>query len=375
MKSLDSPDARASCPMLPFEQRKGEGWLVSKRVSARLGTAVALGSLLALAAGCGPRHEASGARAQATVPPAPVRVQPVVTSDLASHEEVVGTVRARVRATLEAKISGRIAEMPVRLGQKVEAGQLVARLEAAEVRARLEQAEAALQQTERELKRVKSLYEQQATTRAEYENAESRFLVAKGTLEEARAMLAYVEVRAPFQGVVTRKWADVGDLAAPGKPLVNLEDPQHLQVEADIPEALAGRIGLGAKLAIRADGVPNNLVGTVEEIAPVADSLSRTVQVKLDLPAGAPVRPGQFARLLAPVGETKTLSVPASAVVRRGQLELVFVVTTNTAQLHLVKTGRHTSDAVEIVSGLDAGDSVVVEGAQRLVDGQPVTLQ
>lgn len=340
-----------------------------------LRSAVGIACALILVTGCGAKHESAKSHSAEALPPAAVRVQAVTDQRLMSHEEVVGTVRARLRATLEAKISGRISEMPVRLGQKVEAGALVARLEAAEVQARLEHAQAGLQLAEREWNRIKSLFEQQATTRADYESAESRLLLAKAALEEARAMLGYVEVRAPFAGVVTRKWADLGDLAAPGKPLISLEDPSQIQVEADLPEALTGRVPLGSKLTVQADGIAQGVTGTVQEIAPTADPLSRTVQVKLDLPAGAPVRPGQFVRLLAPVGESRSLSVPESALVRRGQLELVFVVVTNTARLHLVKTGREASGSIEIVSGLDAGDSVVVEGAQRLLDGQPVTLQ
>lgn len=340
----------------------------------RNGGAIALVSALGLLAGCGTKHQP--AQSQAThLAPAPVRVQTVETNRLVSHEEVVGTVRSRLRATIEAKLSGRISDMPVRLGQPVKAGSLVARLEAAEVQARLEQAQAGLQQAEREWKRVSSLFEQQATTRAEYEKAESRHLVAKAGLAEAQAMLSYVEVHAPFDGVVTRKWADVGDLAAPGKPLITLEDPRALQLEADVPEAIADRIQGDARLSIRPDGVREPLTGTVNEMAPSADPLSRTVQVKLDLPAGAPVRPGQFARLQVPIGESRSLGVPESAVLRRGQLELVFVVVTNSARLHLVKTGRQNGGIVEILSGVDPGDSVVVEGARSLVDGQPVTIQ
>ena len=129
---------------------------------------------------------------------------------------MVGTVRAKLRATLEAKLSGRIDKMPVLLGQTVKAGQLVAHLDAAEIKARLEQAEAGLQQAERDWKRTSALFDQQAATRSDYDAAESRYQVAKAALAEAQAMMGYVEVLAPFDGVVTKKWADAGDLAAPG---------------------------------------------------------------------------------------------------------------------------------------------------------------
>ncbi len=188
-------------------------------------------------------------------------------------------------------------------------------------------------------------------------------------------MLAYVEVKAPFDGVVTRKVADVGDLAAPGKPLVEVEDPTRLQMEADVPEAIAGRIRTAARMAVRTGEAGAELTATVAEIAPNADPLSRTFRVKLDLPNDQGLMSGQFARLGVPVGETSSMRVPASAVVQRGQMEIVFAVENQRARLHLVKTGRQLQGETEILSGLDSGDSVIVDNANQLVDGQPVTTQ
>jgi RND family efflux transporter MFP subunit len=281
-------------------------------------------------------------------------------------------MRAKLHATLEAKLSGRIDKLPVVLGQRVKAGELVARLDAAEINARLEQAQASLEQAERDWKRVSVLFEQQAATRAEYDAAQSRQLVAKGAAAEAKAMMSYVEVVAPFDGVVTKKWADLGDLAAPGKPLISIEDPSALQLEADVPQTIASRVQRDARLAARVDGVAGELTGTVSEIAPSADPVSRTFRVKVDLATQPGLSSGQFARLLVPVGENSSLRVPVSAIVERGQLEIAFVVENQHAQLHLVKTGKRIGDEVEILSGLHAGDTVVIDGAAQLTDGQPV---
>jgi membrane fusion protein, multidrug efflux system len=341
----------------------------------RVNGLVALVAALSLLTGCGQKHEVASLKSAPILSVIPVRVIKAESKKLTSHEEVVGTVRAKLHATIEAKLSGRIDQMPVRLGQKVKAGQLIASLNAAEIQARLEHAQAALQQAEREWNRAKALFDQQAATRSEYDAADSRYLLAKAGLAEARAMLGYVEIHAPFDSVVTRKWVDVGDLASPGKALVELEDPAVLQLEADIPETIANRVQLDAHLAILVEGITNGLTGTVSEIAPTVDSTSRTLRVKLDLPDASPVRSGQFARLVVPVGESNSIRVPASAVLQRGQLEVAFAVTNQTAQLHLVKTGRRVGNEVEIISGLDAGDQVVIEGAAQLVDNQPVKIQ
>jgi RND family efflux transporter MFP subunit len=332
---------------------------------------LALPAGLLLLAGCGKTHERNRA-AQPESPLVQVRTQTVESKPLATFEQVVGTVRAKLRATIEARTSGRITDLPIVLGQKVKAGELLARLNAPEIKARLDQAEANLQQADRDSKRVSSLFNQQAASRADYEAADSRYLVAKGLMAEARALMGFVEILAPFDGVVTRKWVDIGDQAALGKPLVDIEDPSRLQLEADVPEAIASRIKQDARMTIRVEQNPGDLSGTMAEIAPIADPTSRTFRVKLDVPATPGMMSGQFARLLVPIGEKTSMHVPASAVVRRGQMEILFVAENQHARLHLVKTGRRVNDETEILSGLDSGDSVVVDNPQQLVDGQPL---
>lgn len=326
---------------------------------------------MALLVGCGKAHQGRTA-ARPEPPTIQVRTQTVEAKPLATFENVVGTVQAKLRATIEAKTSGRITDMPVVLGQKIKARELLARLDAPEIKARLDQAEASLQQAERDAKRVSSLFNEQAATRAEYEAADSRYRVARGVVAEARAMMGYVEIRAPFDGVVTRKWVDVGDQAAPGKPLMDIEDPSQLQLEADVPEAIASRITPDARMTIRVGQSTNDLSGTLAEIAPIADPTSRTFRVKLDVPARPGLMSGQFAKLIVPVGENTSVCAPTSAVVQRGQTEILFVVENQHACLRLVKTGRRVNEETEILSGLDSGDLVVVEDPRQLVDGQPL---
>ena len=328
-------------------------------------------AILPLLASCG-RKSVGRLDPGRELPAATVHTQTAESKKQISCEEVVGTVRAKLRATLEAKLSGRVLNLPVVLGQNVHAGELVARLDAAEIKARLTQAEAGLQQAERDWKRVSALFAQQATTQSEYDAADSRLQVARAAVAEAQAMMGYVEVLAPFDGVVTKKWVDVGDLATPGKPLADLEDPSALLLEADVPEALAAKVQRDSRLNVRLDSPPNELVGTVSEIAPAADPGSHTFRVKVALPAAPGLKSGQFARLLVPVGESSSVRVPVSALVVRGQLEMVFVADKKRAQLRLVKTGKRLGDEIEILAGLDPGDAVIVTGAALLTDGQPV---
>lgn len=333
-----------------------------------------IGLIAALAvASCGRKPDERTA-ATPELPPASVRVEMASSKTTRLTEEVVGTVRARLRAALEAKVSGRISEMPIQLGQRVQAGQIMARLDAPEIKARLDQAEARLEEAEREWRRVSALYQRQAATRAEYDGAESRQRAAAAGAGEARAMLGYVEIVAPFDGAITRKLADVGDLAGPGKLLLELEDPARLRLEAEIPESLVARVQPGALLAVRWGDGGDEITARVAELAPWADPTTRTVRAQLDLPEDSSLLSGQFARLLVPVGERVALSVPAEAVVRRGQMEIVFAVKEQRARLHLVKTGRRENGEIEILSGLAPGAAVVIENADQLADGQAVRL-
>ena len=199
--------------------------------------------------------------------------------------------------------------------------------------------------------------------------------MADAAVTEAETLLGYTKVTAPFDGVITRKHADVGDLAAPGKPLLDMEDSRTLRLEADVPEAVVGKLTLGDKLPVRIAALETELEGVVSEIAPAADPGSRTFLVKLDLPVTPGLRAGQFGRVAMPVGETSALRVPASAVVQRGQMELVFVVSEGKAQLRIVKTGKRIGDEVELVSGVEAGEKIVIENASGLVDGQPLQVR
>jgi RND family efflux transporter MFP subunit len=330
------------------------------------------GLLAGLPAGCG--HSPPSV-ASPPLPPAAVRLQRVESRQRPATEEVVGTVRARLRSVIEAKVSGKIEKMLVVPGQQVNAGELLAELDAREIQARADQARAVRQQAEADWKRLGALWEQKILSQAEYDSAQSKFRIADASALEADTLMGYTKVSAPFAGVITRKHTDVGDLASPGKPLLEMEDARTLRLEADVPEAVVDRIKLGDKLPVRIAALETEREGVVSEIAPAADPNSRTFLVKLDLPSTPGLRAGQFGRVSMPVGETAALRVPAAAVVQRGQMELVFVANNGKAQLRLVKTGKQVGQEFEVVSGLSAGEAVVVEGAGQLVDGQALSIQ
>jgi len=323
-------------------------------------------------AGCGRK---SGGASTGSSPPVAVSAQVAESKNRVATEEDIGTVRAKLHAVIEAKVSGKIETMLVVPGQEVTNGELLATIDAREIQAQYDQTLALRQQAESDLKRATDLFQQNILSPSEFDAAKSKFHVADAAAAAAKTLLSYTKVTAPFDGVITRKDADVGDLAVPGKALLEMEDARHLRLEADVPEALVGNVRLGDTLPVRISALDTNLEGVVTEIAPSADSNSRTFVVKLDLPSVSGLHAGQFGRVAVPTGKISALRVPASAVVQRGELELLFVVANHRAQLRVVKTGAQVGSEVEIVSGLDSGETVVTSSADDLVDGQPVVVK
>lgn len=349
----------------------------SKRAGlGRVGGVLAGILLLGFGAGCHREAAEGGAASGRSLPTAEVRAVVVSAGKRWSVEEVVGTVRARKRSVVEAKVSGRIASMAAVPGRSVKAGELLLELDAQEIAARIEQARAVLEQAEREWVRFESLFKQEAVTRAEFDAVEARRRVAKAAVSEAETLGGYTRVTAPFDGVVVRKLAEVGDLAGPGRGLLEIEDPASVRLEADVPLQLVDRVKLGDRLEVTVVGATERgMKAEISEIEPTADAASRTFRMKLDLPPDSGARAGAFGRVAVPVAESDVLRVPAGAVRVRGQMEMVFVVGEGVARLRLVKTGKVGEGEVEVVSGLDPGERVVVEGPATLMDGQPVAVR
>lgn len=327
--------------------------------------------LLATLVACS--RQASPPTAEA-LPTAAVRVVRVDPGTHHAREEIVGTVRAKLRASIEARLSGRIERFHAVPGKAVEPGDLLVELDAREPQARVQQASALRDQAAQDLARFQALLDQEAVTRAEFDNLQARYTVARAAVTEAETMLDHTRIIAPFRGIVTRKLADVGDLAHPGRPLLELEDPDHLRFEAHVPESLFRQIKRDAQFSVRITALDLTLTGVVTEIDPVADPASRTSLIKLDLPITPGLRSGQFGRLLVSTADRAALRVPASAVVQRGQLELLFVIQDDRAHLRLVRTGKRWDQEVELVSGIQAGETIVIAGAETLHDGQAVSV-
>ncbi|MCC6898119.1 MAG: efflux RND transporter periplasmic adaptor subunit [Polyangiaceae bacterium] len=335
-------------------------------------TRLAFLAALPLLAAC---HREPPPPAQSTLAKTPVSVAAARRADSSVVQEVVGTVRPKVSSSIAPNVMGTVKKIEVTLGSRVRAGDVLVRLRAGEIDAKARQTAAVLDQAKIELARAKSLEQRGVISKSELDATTSRFRVADASHGEARVMQGYTAIRAPFAGVVTAKLAEAGDQALPGRPLLILEDPTALRLEASVPEVMAAGLRAGQKLAVRLDGSSGDLEGTVAEISPSAEASSRTVLVKLDLPQSPGLRAGMFGRVRLTTGERRALEVPAAALVQRGQLEMVFVAQADKAALRLVRSGRTRGGSVEISSGLDEAERVVVSHPSQLSDGQPIEVR
>ncbi len=298
--------------------------------------------------------------------------------------ETTGTVRADRTAVVAARIMGVIARLPVREGDRVQAGQTLAVLDSQELAHRVRGAEMALAAAKEHQaladatwKRYRSLYEEKALTTQEMDQiaaqkkvAESEVERARAGAEEARTYEAFTVLKAPFGGVITSRAVSEGGLVGPGQPLLTLEDSASLYVEAFVDEGRLGQLRKGQTLQVFFDPSRAPVAGKIREIVPAVDPRSRTFAVKVAV-AAAGHQSGRCARLVFAVGRKEALFVPTGSVVARGQLTGVYTVAPDgTLAYRLVKTGRGGTDGrTEILSGLRPGETFVVAGLERAVDG------
>jgi len=344
----------------------------SARLASRaLQALLALGALAALA---NPR-----APAPADAPPAlaSAAVAAQAASGSTAFEGVVEAVR---QTTVSAQVSGAMIALAVRAGDTVHAGQVLARIDAraadqtaAAAAAQARAARAAMEEAARDLERQQRLLAVGFISQAARDRAQARFETAQA---EASAQLAnsaaartqsdlYV-VKAPYGGVVANVSVVLGDMALPGRPLLTLYDPKALRVTAAIPQTAVAELAGRPAPQVEIPGAAADRVQPVHvQLLPTVDAASHTLELRLDLPAGANAAPGMFARAwLSGTGGSSDarLFVPAQALVRRSELAAVYVVGSDgRPTLRQVRPGRSDGSQVEILSGVAAGERVALD--------------
>lgn len=285
----------------------------------------------------------------------------------------IGTIRAVHESAVASRLLARVKQVHVVAGQRLDRDQVIVELDQVDIEARINEARANVEaarslvaQVESDLEKVTQMRRQGAAPPRELTDAQRAVDVARAellarqhALEQTEAQLEYATVRSPIAGVVIDKFVEQGDMAQPGKTLVTLYDPARLQLIASVPERLAVRLKVDQSATVHVDALDMDCQGRISEIVPQASPTSRAMLVKVTGPCKPGVYSGMFGRLLLVDGTRRQLLIPASAVRRVGQLELVQVLAEGaSAAQRYIRTGAASGGQVEVLAGLAPGETV-----------------
>ncbi len=287
-----------------------------------------------------------------------------VHSQTVAREEVFDAVIEAVhQATVSAQTSGRITEIYFDVDDYVQKDSILLRFRDKEQKAALKAAEARFEEAQSTFSRVKDLIEKKLVSKSEFDKAEAGLKAARAALEQAQEQLEHTVVRAPYAGIVVARHVEPGEAANPGQPLMTGLSLEKLRAIANVPQGHIDTVRAQGRarvlLPTRATAVPAESL----TFSPYADPQSHTFRVRLDLPAGQHgVYPGMFAKAAFVTGEEKRLLVPAKAVVHRSEVTAVYVVNSDgTVSFRLIRAGRTRGEEVEVLAGLDEGETVALD--------------
>lgn len=387
---------------------------------------ISIATSLLFAAGCG-KKEDTARNQPALTEIKNVAVTKVVRSSIEDFYEATGTVKARTTTQISANMMGRIVSFPVAEGDTVSRGQILVEIDNRESQTQLQKAQAGMKEAQAALievdrsvdaanagvrtaeanrhlaevtfGRYKELFDRRSASAQEFDEAQSKLKMATSELERAKANVqtiiskkkqinaridqakadiastrvyqGYSRIVSPVSGIIVKKFTESGATAAPGVPMLSIEDNSQYRLEAAVEESRSKLIHLGNRVNVRIDALgPNEFMGTVAEILPSSDAASRSYTVKIDLPANPLLKTGLYGLARFPVSQKEAITVPQTATVQRGQLIGVFVIGPDgIAQFRIVTTGKTSEGMVEILSGVSEGDEIVSSDVERLSDG------
>ena len=292
-------------------------------------------------------------------------------------EQAAGTLRAKVETVISPVISATISSISVWSGDEVKEGDVLVKLDSRELSARVDQARQSVvaararrTQAEKDRQRIERILRADAgaVSKAEVDRTEAVLQSARADLlrfkrqeDETRTAMSYSTLTAPIAGRIVERYADPGDTARQGEPLLRMYDPATLRLEASVRETVASKLKKGRRLKVEIDAVNRQYEAVVDEIVPSADPGSRSFLVKVGLSGGSHLYPGMFGRLLIPIGDIEKLYIPQAAVTHIGQLDFVIVKTDQGPARRYVRLGEKGADnRIAVVSGLAPGDKIIV---------------
>lgn len=346
---------------------------------ARLALAAAAASVLVIAAGCGAsaQPDAVAAPAPAAVDAVPVEVAEVERGPLEAAYTATTTLEAEREAQLVGEVGGEIVDILVEEGDQVRAGQVLARVERSQAALQLRQQQASTDRMQHDVARNEELLARHMVSRTAYDQARFGLDTQKAVTDLARLTLSKTELRAPYDGVITRRHIKAGQWLSERAVAFDFADFSRLRARIAVPEHVSGLISPGQAVRFSADAVSGReFDATVTRVSPVVDRATGTVgvTVEIDNREGA-LRPGLFVRLAVNYQRIDDATlVPRAAVLTEGKQSHVFVVESDTAHKRAVSLGLEQAEHVQVLAGLEPGATVVTVGNSALNEGDKVTV-
>lgn len=334
---------------------------------------VVLGTFLGLLclAGCKPKSAGGTQR-----PPVPVVTQMAGTRTVIDRIELIGTLQAEERVTLQSEVSGQVQEILFQEGQSVRKGDVLVTIDQEKLATRLQQAEADLALAASELERAQTLLQSSTIAQQEYDRKANLFNIARATVELRRQEKEEAVIQAPFDGRVGSRVIGPGQFVNAGTTITTIVSADPVKVDFQVPERYSSRLQVEQEIEITVAAFPGEVfIGKVYFIAPEVEPSSRTVLVRARIPNPEwKLKPGMFVNLrLILESRHDAVVLPEIALIQRGDLFLLALVEAdNRVQFRTVQPGARFDGQVEIKSGLSPGQRVVVEGQQKIGPGSTV---
>ncbi len=316
----------------------------------------------------------------ANVPKAEPSVQvTTMTVEPRSIDAVVsaaGTLNSKNTSVLSSKVMGKVVALTVNEGDHVNQGKLLLRIESGEISAQAYQAQAAYNNAKLQYDRIKTLFNEQAATQMEMDQATLGFESAKAGLNAARAMESYTIITAPISGQIVEKRINLGEMAMPGQPILKIEDNKNLRLEATVKEQDLRFVRQGGAVTIQIDALPGREIkARVAQVVPAADIRTHSFVVKVDIPADSGLITGMYGKAFFNAGKRDVILVPKTALVDMSGITGVYLVSAEgSAVFQMIQTGDTYGDSVEAVTGLKAGDTVIVSRPDARIDGKKIVV-
>lgn len=305
-----------------------------------------------------------------------VKVEKLIPSSLTEFIVANGTTQAIRDVTYSAEVAGKIEHLPVKLGDRIGKGRVLARIDYTTLEAQAEQAKTSFQLAESTYERLASLRDENVISRQRIDEAHSAMMSAKSSLAIAEANVKKAVVRASYPGVVGAKLVEKGEFVGPGTPMLMVVDYKTIIVEAQLAETQVAEIDRKAPVEVRIDALDRTYKGKVDTLIPTADQASKTftLRVKIDNP-NYEILIGMSAKVkIAAIEHKDVIVVPQSAVIEEQGARSVFVAKDGKAEKRSVALGPSEDDRVVLLSGVEAGEDLVVVGHRDLEEWQPLSV-